>query len=68
MDQGNNTRNFGSGGTDFLYAVGVSPDGAVVAAGGEDGVVHLYKGDDGKLIKDLLPPGVTPPAPPAPKK
>jgi WD40 repeat protein len=68
VDQGNNTRNFGNGGTDFLYAVGVSPDGAVVAAGGEDGVVHLYKGDNGQLIKDLLPPGVTPPAPAAPKK
>jgi WD40 repeat protein len=66
VDQGNNTRNFGNGGTDFLDAVGVSPDGLVVAAGGEDGVVHLYKGDNGQLIKDLLPPGVKPPE--APKK
>ena len=68
VDQGNNVRNFGTGGPDFLYAVGVSPDGAVVAAGGEDGVVHLFKGDNGQLIKDLLPPGAAPPAPPAPKK
>ncbi len=57
VDQGNNTRSFGSGGADFLYAVGVSPDGAVVAAGGDEGVVHLFKGDNGQLIKDLLPPG-----------
>jgi Planctomycete cytochrome C/WD domain, G-beta repeat len=68
VDGGNNTRSFGAGGTDFLYAVGVSPDGAVVAAGGEEGVVRLFKGDGGQLIKELLPPGVAPPVPPAPAK
>jgi WD40 repeat protein len=70
VDQGNNVRNFGNGGSDFLYAVGVSPDGAVVAAGGEDGVVHLFKGDNGQLIKDLLPPSAAPapPATPVPSK
>ena len=68
VDNGGNTRNFGGGGADFLYAVGVSPDGAVVAAGGEEGVVHLYKGDNGQFIKDLLPPGAAPAAPPAPAK
>ena len=68
VDQGNNTRSFGAGGTDFLYAVGVSPDGAVVAAGGDDGVVHLFKGDNGQLIKDLLPPGAALPVPPTPPK
>jgi WD40 repeat protein len=62
VDNGGNTRNF-AGGTDFLYAVGVSPDGAVVAAGGEDGVVRLYNGTSGALVKALLPPGVEPPAP-----
>jgi WD40 repeat protein len=61
VDNGGNTRNFGGGGKDFLYAVGVSPDGLAVAVGGEEGVVRLFKGDDGKLIKELLPPGVTPP-------
>ena len=61
-DNGGNTRNFG-GSTDFLYAVAVSPDGAVVAAGGEEGVVRLYNGTSGALIKALLPPGVA-----APKK
>ena len=62
MDNGGNTRNF-AGGTDFLYAVGVSPDGAVVAAGGEEGVVRLYNGNNGQLIKTLLPPGVELPKP-----
>ena len=62
VDNGGNTRNFG-GATDFLYAVGVSPDGAIVAAGGEEGVVRLYNGTNGTLVKALLPPGVEPAAP-----
>jgi WD40 repeat protein len=62
-DNGGNVRNF-PGNTDFLYAVGVSPDGAVVAAGGEEGVVRLYNGANGQLVKTLTPPDVDP----APKK
>ena len=56
-DNGGNVRNFG-GNTDFVYAVGVSPDGSVVAAGGEEGVVRLYNGNNGQMLKSLLPPGV----------
>jgi WD40 repeat protein len=63
VDNGGAVRNF-AGSTDFLYAVGVSPDGAVVAAGGEEGVVRLYNGTNGQLVKTLTPPGVDP----APKK
>jgi Planctomycete cytochrome C/Anaphase-promoting complex subunit 4 WD40 domain/WD domain, G-beta repeat len=55
VDNGGNVRNFG-GSTDFLYAVGVSSDGAIVAAGGEEGIVRLYNGTNGSLIKELLPP------------
>jgi WD40 repeat protein len=55
-DNGGNLRNFG-GSTDYVYAVGVSPDGAVVAAGGEEGVVRLYNGQNAQLIKTLTPPG-----------
>jgi WD40 repeat protein len=57
---GGNVRNFG-GGTDFVYAVGVSGDGAVVAAGGEEGIVRLYNGGNGNMIKALLPPDVQAP-------
>jgi WD40 repeat protein len=59
VDNGGNIRNF-NGATDFLYAVGISPDGAVVAAGGEEGIVRLYNGTNGQLVKALLPPGVEP--------
>jgi WD40 repeat protein len=55
VDNGGNVRNFG-GNNDFLYAVGASPDGTIVAAGGEEGIVRLYNGTNGALIKELLPP------------
>jgi len=56
---GGNTRNF-SGSTDFLYALSVSPDGALVAAGGQEGVVRVYNGTNGQLLKSLLPPDAQP--------
>jgi WD40 repeat protein len=56
---GGNTRNF-SGSTDFLYALSVSPDGALVAAGGQEGIVRLYNGTNGQLLKSLTPTDAQP--------
>jgi WD40 repeat protein len=53
---GGNVRAFG-GSTDFLYAIGISPDGQMVAAGGEEGIVRLYNGANAQLLKTLTPPG-----------
>lgn len=43
---------------DFAFAVDVSPDGNLVAAGGVDGAVRVYNGANGQLTRTLLPPGV----------
>jgi WD40 repeat protein len=53
---GGNVRNF-SAGNDYLFCVAVSPDGSVVASGGQEGVVRLYNGNTGALVKTLTPPG-----------
>ena len=54
-DNGGVLRNF-DGAKDFLYAIGISDDGKILATGGEDGTIRLYNGADGKLIKAMLPP------------
>ena len=54
---GANGRTYPSAGSDFLYTVSASTDGGIVAAGGEDGVVRVYDGVKGTLIKAALPPG-----------
>ena len=55
----NNQRTF-SGATDFLFATAASADGKLVAAGGEEGVLRLYNGDNAALIKAAYPPGEEP--------
>jgi WD40 repeat protein len=57
VDDGNGGLTIG-GSNDYLYAVDVSSDGKVVAAGGEEGIVRLFNGENGQLIKALAPPAV----------
>lgn len=59
VTNGGNVRNF-TGNSDFIYAIGVSPDGKILATGGEEGIVRVYNGDNGQLVRSLLPPGVQP--------
>jgi WD40 repeat protein len=58
-DNGATIRQF-SGAGDFLYAVAASPDGEVVATGCEDGLVRLYNGKTGALLKALAPEETAP--------
>nr|BAL53699.1 NB-ARC domain protein [uncultured Planctomycetota bacterium] len=55
IDNGGQVRSFPAG-NDFLYAVAVSPDGALVAVGGQDSVIRIFNGQNAQLIKELRPP------------
>jgi WD40 repeat protein len=59
VENGNSQRTF-SGASDFLFAVSASQDGKLVAAGGEEGVLRIYNGENGSLIKAAYPPGEEP--------
>ena len=54
LGEGKVIRSFG-GPSDYVYGVATSKDGKVVAAGGADGNLFLWNGDDGKLIRKLEP-------------
>jgi WD40 repeat protein len=52
-------RNF-DGQSAFLYSAVATPDGKVIVAGGHDGVLRLWNGDNMYLIQQFPPPGTKP--------
>jgi WD40 repeat protein len=54
-DNGDKGRSF-DGVSDFMYAVAVTPDGKTVIAGGQDGVLRVWNGTDGKALANFSPP------------
>lgn len=68
LDAGTNTKTL-TGLTDHVFALCFNPDATLVAAGGYDGMVAVWK-IDGTLVKSFnASPGYVPPTPPAePKK
>lgn len=54
-ERGRAKRSF-SGAKDFVNAVATTSDSSVVIAGGQDGVLRVWNGKDGKLIKEFVPP------------
>jgi len=58
-EDGGDVRSF-SGATDFVESAAVTPDGKIVIAGGQDSVLHVWDGTDGKLIIDFPPPAAGP--------
>jgi WD40 repeat protein len=52
---GKNNRDF-NGGSGFMYAAACARDQSIVIAGGEDGVLRVWNGKDGKSIATFQPP------------
>lgn len=49
-ENGNQEAIFG-GATDFLYSLGVTPDGSLVVAGGQDGVVRVWNVGNSQIVR-----------------
>ncbi len=60
---GGQVRTYTPASNDYVYAIGTSADGTVVASGGEDGVARVYNGANGQMTKTLLPPDAQPKQP-----
>ena len=54
-EDGNEVRSF-SGANDFVESAAVTPDGKTIIAGGQDSVLRVWDGTNGKLIASLPPP------------
>ncbi len=54
-DDGTEVRSF-AGAADFVHSAATTPDGRVVVAGGQDGVLRVWNGTDGQLLASFPPP------------
>lgn len=52
---GQNFRSFG-GSKDYIYAALAAGDESLVIAAGEEGVVRVWNGKDGKILREFVPP------------
>lgn len=59
---GGDVRSF-SGATDFEYATAATPDGKIVIAGGQDGILRVWNGVNGSSITTFEPPKAPLPEP-----
>ena len=55
-EDGNNERNF-EGLAAFVYALAASADGRLLAAGGMDGVLRVWRSEAGAPLAQFDPPG-----------
>ncbi len=53
-ETGETVRSF-AGASDYLYSAAATPDGKIVLAGGQDGVLRVWDGRDGKPIAEFAP-------------
>lgn len=61
-EAGNDARSF-AGAKDFMYSAAATPDGKVVIAGGQDGVLRVWNGANGNSLATFEPPATAPAAP-----
>jgi WD40 repeat protein len=54
-EDGNEVRSF-SGANEFVESAAVTPDGKIVIAGGQDGILRVWDGANGTLIISFPPP------------
>jgi WD40 repeat protein len=53
-ENGDKIRSF-EGAADFMQSVAVTPDGRLVVAGGQDGVLRMWNGTSGDVVASLSP-------------